>query len=91
MFNEENRENRTAYILFLTAAMLAFVILLWSGNLRFEARTESLVDGPSPVNFSEGWTLTQEGVETGINSMPNKSRESQNVPVTMSKKLPETG
>ena len=59
MFNEENRENRTAYILFLTAAMLAFAILLWSGNLRFEARTESLVGGPSPVNFSEGWTLAQ--------------------------------
>lgn len=91
MFNEENRENRTAYILFLTAAMLAFAILLWSGNLRFEARTESLVDGPSPVNFSDGWTLTQEGVETGIISMPHKSGAAPNVPVTMSKKLPDTG
>lgn len=91
MFSEENRENRTAYILFLTAAMLAFVILLWSGNHRFEARTESLVDGPSPVNFSEGWTLAQGGVETGIIAMPHKSGAAPNVPVTMSKKLPDTG
>lgn len=90
MFSEENRDNRTAYILFLTAAVLAAVIILWAGNHQFEARTESLADGPVPTNFSDGWTLVQEGAEEEVISMPHKSGTAPGVPVTMSKKLPET-
>lgn len=89
MFGEENRENRTAYILFLAAAALAAALILWAGNLRFEARAESMVDGPAPMNFSEGWTLVQDGAEVGVISMPHKSDTAPGTPVTMSKKLPE--
>lgn len=88
MFSEENRENRTAYILFLAAAALAAVLILWAGNLRFEAQTTSAVDGPDPVNFSAGWTLVREDAAETI-SMPHKSDTAPGEPVTMSKKLPE--
>ena len=88
MFGEENRENRTAYILFLAAMAVAAVLILWSGNRRFEVWSEEMAQNAVPVNFSDGWTLILDGEEQGVISVPYKVDAAPGNAVTLRRALP---
>ena len=91
MFGEENRENRPAYILFLAAMAVAAILIIWSGNRRFEVWSEQMAQNAVPVNFSDGWTLVLDGKEQGVISVPYKAEVARGKPVTLQRALPPTG
>ncbi|WP_181995627.1 hypothetical protein [Clostridium sp. AM58-1XD] len=90
MFDEENKDNRTAYILFLTAMIAALSIILWAGNRQFDAQAEKLVNGSPPVNFSSGWTLILSGEDRGIISMPFKVDAAPSEVIELKNTLPKS-
>ena len=90
MFGDGNRDNRTAYILFLTALAAALSIIIWAGNKQFDAQAERLVSGPPSVNFSTGWTLVQGGEERGVISMPFKADAAPSEVIELKNVLPKS-
>lgn len=54
-------KDKIVYVLFLTCLGLVLALVIWSGSFRLRSENSP---GMRPMDFSEGWTLVMDGVET---------------------------